>query len=401
MLTKKLALASAVLLTSAQMAYADDLQINGFINVTAGIVDDKTVGETDVGQGYDTGVSFDQGTLAGLQVSKRINDKTSATVQMVARGKTGYETDATWAYVSYDLTDNSTIKAGRLRTPFFQYSDFLEVGYAYNWVTPPSIVYRLDTMSSVTGVDFTQRFTAGAVDGAVQVYAGRYHDDFNLDGDTYDMELRKAGGIVLSGNVGDFGARLSYHQAGFYINGLENVFDTSTNSIPTDARKLDQLYTMAVLNGVDVRPEGQTSRFYQGALSWDNGTASIVAEYTALRHESHLLLDDDAWFISGAYRLGSFTPHLTYARSDDAKKSGATGVAQSFSEDKQSSITLGVRYDFAPSTALKVEATYVEREEAESRRAALGAGTAAVTASKIKLDKTDGMLYTLGLSVMF
>ncbi|MFY9178344.1 MAG: hypothetical protein WAO12_01025 [Venatoribacter sp.] len=137
MLTKKLALASAVLLTSAQMAYADDLQINGFINVTAGIVDDKTVGETDVGQGYDTGVSFDQGTLAGLQVSKRINDKTSATVQMVARGKTGYETDATWAYVSYDLTDNSTIKAGRLRTPFFQYSDFLEVGYAYNWVTPP------------------------------------------------------------------------------------------------------------------------------------------------------------------------------------------------------------------------------------------------------------------------
>ncbi|MFY9178343.1 MAG: porin [Venatoribacter sp.] len=261
-------------------------------------------------------------------------------------------------------------------------------------------------MSSVTGVDFTQRFTAGAVDGAVQVYAGRYHDDFNLDGDTYDMELRKAGGIVLSGNVGDFGARLSYHQAGFYINGL--------NPLSTQPRKLDALAGLAMMVGADVVPEGQTSRFYQAALSWDNGSTSLTGEYTALRHDSDLLVDDDAWFVSAAQRMGAFTPHLTFAQATDNLKSGSTGIAQRFTEDKQNSLTLGVRYDFALNTALKLEATYVERESADSRAAeatsiiktAQANSTPPntndlIAASKKKLDKTDGMLYTLGLSVMF
>src|SRR5690554_4915923 len=240
MTLKKLGIASAILLAGAQTAYANDLQINGFLNVTAGVVDKEEIENGFTSAGYDTTLGYDAQTLAGLQISKKVNDNTSATVQLMSRGKQGYKTEAAWAYVTYDVSDNTSIRFGRLRTPFFQYSDFLEVGYAYNWITPPTIVYRLDTMSALNGVDMTHQFTLGAMDGSFQLFTGRFKDDFDLDGDTYEMELRSAVGAVLNLNAGNFGTRMSYHQAGFYINDLEPITNLADLASP-DFRTLDKL----------------------------------------------------------------------------------------------------------------------------------------------------------------
>src|SRR5690554_5648858 len=136
MTLKKLGIASAILLAGAQTAYANDLQINGFLNVTAGVLDNKDIEDGFTTGGYDTTLGFDQHTLAGLQISKKVNDNTSATVQLMSRGKQGYKTETAWAYVTYDLSDNTAIRFGRLRTPFFQYSDFLEVGTLITGLLP-------------------------------------------------------------------------------------------------------------------------------------------------------------------------------------------------------------------------------------------------------------------------
>lgn len=55
---------------------------------------------------------------------------------------------------------------GRLRIPFFYYSEFLEVGYAYNWVRLPSDIYNI-SFSSFDGIDFTQRFSIGSLDNSI------------------------------------------------------------------------------------------------------------------------------------------------------------------------------------------------------------------------------------------
>lgn len=396
MALRKSGLALAVMLASPA-AFSGDLQINGFINVSAGSVDNSKL---DV-DGYDTGVSFDSGTLVGLQLSKQVNDTTSATVQLIARGQDSYTTEASWAYVTFSPDESTDIRAGRLRTPFFYYSDFLEVGYAYNWVRPPSIVYRLNDMSSVTGVDFTRRFSAGPVDGSVQIYAGRYKDDFTLDGDTYEMELRKAGGAVFTMTTGDFGARASYHQADFYINNLD----------PTGDRALDSLMGLAAIydavNGTDIsseiEPDGETSKFYQASVNWDNGSTALIAEYTALRHDSALLNDDDAWLVSAVQRFSDVTVHLTYAYSEDKIKSGDIGNAQLFTEAKDSSVTLGVRYDYDSSSAFKFDAQYITSETASDRLATLDASNPATipAAMAMPLAKETGMLYTVGMSIVF
>src|SRR5690554_6703976 len=388
MTLKKLGIASAILLAGAQTAYANDLQINGFLNVTAGVLDNKDIEDGFTTGGYDTTLGFDQHTLAGLQISKKVNDNTSATVQLMSRGKQGYKTETAWAYVTYDLSDNTAIRFGRLRTPFFHYSDFLEVGYAYNWVTPPTIVYRLDSMSTLTGVDFTHQFTMGAIDGAFQLYTGRYKDDFELRGDTYDAELSSAAGAVLNLNAGNFGGRLSYHQAELSFKDL--VADSDVNG-----RNLDNLIFIASQFGLDdaFQATGQNSSFYQGSLFWDNGSTSLIAEYTALRHDSHILNDDDAWLVSIAQRFGDVTAHLTYAAATNTVKSGNIGTVQKFAENEESDIIVGLRYDYSSSVALKAEAHYITINKATSRGFKLD--------SSLDLDESTGSLYTIGMSIVF
>lgn len=75
-------LAVAVLASAQASASDDDLRINGFMNITAGASssDDSTV------NGYDHTVSYATDSVMGLQILKQVNDSTSATVQLVARG---------------------------------------------------------------------------------------------------------------------------------------------------------------------------------------------------------------------------------------------------------------------------------------------------------------------------
>ncbi|MAY14662.1 MULTISPECIES: porin [unclassified Thalassolituus] len=374
MVLRKSGLAAAVLLACSPAAFSDDLNINGFMNVTAGNLSTEDISL----DGYDDGVSFDVGTVVGLQMSKQVNDTTSATVQLISRGSDNYSTEASWAYVTYAANENTDIRMGRLRTPFFYYSDFLEVGYAYNWVRPPSIVYRLDAFSSISGVDVTHRFAIGGMDGSIQAYTGRYNDDFTLSGDTYHIELRRAAGMVFSLNSGDFGARLSYHQA-------DLTLDANAALAGPNGRALDNLAAGGALAGVgdEFTADEDKAKFYQASVSYDNGSTAVIAEWTALDQTTALLNDDSAYLISAAQRFGDATVHLTYTVAEDDLESGVVGQVQKNAESKENSIILGMRYDYDSSTAFKVD---IQQHDEELVNGAKG---------------ESGLLYNVGMSLVF
>ncbi len=374
MVLRKSGLAAAVLLACSPAAFSDDLNINGFMNVTAGNLSTEDISL----DGYDDGVSFDVGTVVGLQMSKQVNDTTSATVQLISRGSDNYSTEASWAYVTYAANENTDIRMGRLRTPFFYYSDFLEVGYAYNWVRPPSIVYRLDAFSSISGVDVTHRFAIGGMDGSIQAYTGRYNDDFTLSGDTYHIELRRAAGMVFSLNSGDFGARLSYHQA-------DLTLDANAALAGPNGRALDNLAAGGALAGVgdEFTANEDKAKFYQASVSYDNGSTAVIAEWTALDQTTALLNDDSAYLISAAQRFGDATVHLTYTVAEDDLESGVVGQVQKNAESKENSIILGMRYDYDSSTAFKVD---IQQHDEELVNGAKG---------------ESGLLYNVGMSLVF
>ena len=362
MVLKKTGLAAAVLLAGTQLAYANDLNINGFMTVGVGTSDKDVAVDS-----MDDGANFTNDAILGLQISKPLNSSTSVTGQLVSRGTGDFETEAAWAYITYSADQDTDVRLGRLRTPFFYYSDFLEVGYAYNWTRPPSEVYdRLSPFSSVNGVDLTRRFSMGGADAAVQVYYGNYDGDFSLASDASptgvidtDIILKDLAGVVFSTTMGNFGTRVSYHQADVTATGVINLTDGA----------IAPAFTI----------DNKTSKFYQAAFTYDNGDISALAEWTQLKHDTQFFTDDMGYMVGIAKRLGETTVHLTYAANEDEPSSKLNQQ----DTQKYSSIILGTRYDYDSSTALKLEAQHLTNKADENA------------------EEESGMAYTLSVNVVF
>ena len=348
MKTKKYWTPSLLALAIASPAMASDLNINGFLSVGASMLDKNDVSIA----GADNQGGFKNDTILGLQISKQVNDTTTLTGQLVSRGSDDYSTEAAWAFVTYAANDDLDLRMGRLRIPAFYYSDFLEVGYTYNSIRPAEEVYRIP-FSSIDGVDLAQRFSSGDIDGTVQIYYGRYQGDFESNGTVYDADFRNVTGISVSANMGNFGSRLSYNQGELNL-GSPAPAGTGLAVVQGSANFL----ASGDLNAAkDFNISGQTSSFIEAALTYDDGTYSVLAEWTAFDHETSVLLDDQAWMVSAAMRMGEFTPHVRYSTQKDEFDSGVEGDIQKQLglEADESSITLGLRYDYDSSTALKFE----------------------------------------------
>lgn len=350
----------AILSASATQALADDdLSINGFLSAGVG-----TLSTDDIAiNGYDEDISFKPDTVLGLQVSKHIQGKFSLTGQLVARGPEEFDLDAAWAYATYDHSDETSIRFGRLRAPFFYYSDFLEVGYAYNWIRPPAEVYRIG-FSSIDGVDVTHQLYFGDIDASVQVYYGRFNDDLTIGGNDVDFDLTNFTGVVFNASMEPFAIRLSYHRAALTSEAL------SASAPPTDDEFL---------------VDEDVSTFLESAFVYDDGDNQVVIELTALDHDSASLTDDTAFLVHYARRMNDFTPHITYAHEKDDVESGSTGDIQKAVglENELVSYIAGLRYDVETNVALKIEAQY--RDE-KTRSAA---------------DGEDGMLYSAAIDMLF
>jgi hypothetical protein len=413
---------AAVLVASTSHA-SSDLNIYGFMSVGFGILDKNEV----TIEGFEGEGNFKQDTLIALQVSKQVNDKTTATGQLVSRGTDDFKTQAAWAFISYQTDTDLTARMGRLRIPFFYYSEFLEVGYAYNWVRLPSDVYNIP-FSSFDGVDFSQRFSIGSLDNTLQINYGRLNDELTIFTEQYQSDLKNFAGISLNSSYGNWGLRLAGQTTEMsldtqvdqdYVLAVQTAtiaqITHSTNPTPESGaalqaaaenlalaeqgfskqRRIDQGQTGALLLAqqmnldLEVAEEfafdGHRADFYNAALMYDNGSFSFISEFTGIEYESGLLVDNRAFLVSMAQRIADTTTHLTYSRSKDILNSGDSGKLQKAlnlqGEDK--SITLGLRYDYDVNTALKVEAQY--HDEITNRG----------------LDGEHAMLYSFAIDVIF
>ena len=399
--------ASAVmigLLGSASIANAvdDDLNIYGFLSVGATVLDNEDSDKESVtldGFNDDAG-NFKQDTVFGLQITKQINDKTSATGQLVSRGNSNYETESAWAFVSYAVDSDTDVRMGRLRIPFFYYSEFLEVGYAYNWVRTPSDVYSIP-FSSFDGIDITHRFSAGKFDGSIKANYGRFSEEIDVFGHDYGADLQNVLGAALTLNRGDFGFRVAVQQADLTFdievdegvqaatadvliaqNSAENAInqaalDIALTDLATaaaaldvateDVRDLDMALSSVAAYG-SLNPESgdlvnefdlddKKATFYNTAFTYNNGDYGLVVEAVSIEYESGLLLDTSSYLVSGSKRFGDTTYHATYSTSKDDLDSGTVGQGQALlgQEGEDISVILGARYDYAPGTAIKFE----------------------------------------------
>lgn len=366
--------ASLALVAASPAVYAQ-VQINGFLNVVGGYASEREHLRYTAEE-----LSFQPNSAFGLQVSSDVGEHTSVTGQFVTRGSSDFQVEAAWAYMTHRVSDTSAFRAGRFRTPFFLYSDHLDVGYAQHWVTPPREVYALQ-FDSINGVDFSHQFPIGPLDAKLQLYLGSANDDFvtEANDEELELELREQLGIVGTLNYRWLTVRASFHQVSDFTiaNFTEIQLPAPLGSVAglrAAIATVDDQHGLGpgaryVLNNLQVTDAAV--EFAEAAIKLEWTRFFIVGEGSLLTFDHGPLAEQRRHYLSMGTRTGDLTFYGSYARADDAEAELAAslptiaGVTEGLSaalEGLTSSLmlvsetsTIGLRYDFEPGAAFKVE----------------------------------------------
>ena len=302
-----------------------------------------TVGFTHLG-GEDDGRSYgvqgqtndswrgDQLSKFGAQLSYGITDTLGVTVQATAKAQQDeWKANLEWAYLSLQANDRLMLRAGRLRSPVYMYSESLDVGYSYPWLRLPDEVYSQVQVTNYEGVDavYTMPLSYGSVTFQLAGGQAKNRDYYAYD-EQFDIDYGKLFGASVSLASNDFGTlRIGYVEA--------DIKTDISGTVDATALGFGASEPLSLLN-LDKEKGKFTSIGYQ----YDNGTWISSNEWTSRLIENDGMEAIDSFYLMGGRRFGDFLPHVTYAQLDD-------------NSGRQSSWTLGLNYQAAPTVVIKGE----------------------------------------------
>lgn len=374
---------TATALAVCAMSVHAEVRINGFASIVAGSTFDDKKSLFD----YDENISFKPESLFALQVSSDLGDGLSATTQIIARGENDYEANFEWAYFSYAISDATQLSVGRMRIPFYRYSDYLDVGYAYNWQRPPTSVYSL-TFSTFDGASLLYTHTLGDWDSSIQLIYGSYEGQVNVLSDNDPAKL--TGMVGVNWTVGNYWltARAVYMKADASI---------SFANDPDPDQKLNQF--VGLLNGIGSADaanglliEEDDGSFLGIGISIDYENFLVDSEFTQVEVKDTLIATQQQYYVSFAYRFDEWTPYISFEHrkdeNDDDYSAGlppaidlgggpiyvqATYQATLLSQESERDVvSVGARYNFHPSAALKLD--YTKRDTQTSDASVFSVG---------------------------
>ncbi len=347
-------------LTIATTLKADDIQISGFASFVAGM----TTSSDDSLYGFNDDIDFAEGSLLGLQLSKDLGEGWGVTTQLLSRGSEEWDIGVTWAFASY-TTDNSRWLFGRQRAPFYLYSDFLDVSYAYHWIEPPRGVYSLP-FDSIDGIGYIHNSTVGDFDSTIHATFGRNQETVPLSGEQLSSDFDEFFSIAWALTQNEYTIRFSYAQAG-----RMNI------QTPSDLGQLVGGWQQAGFSDVssNLAIDDDKGAFAGVAFIADFEDFIFVSEYTEVMPGDNIFSDNESFFASLGYRANVGMFHITYGMDESNSDYGilqnvplgldpgldflyaATTGALAGQEEDASYITLGFKKDFDTTVSLKVEYT--------------------------------------------
>lgn len=329
-------------------------RVNGF--ATFGVVQSDVEESADTyHRGINNETNFRRYTKAGVQMTFNMDPQTAVVTQFVARGENDFDVKAEWAYFKHNVTNNFTVKLGRLRKPNYLLSEYFDVGYAMPWTQAPVEVYGvLEETANYEAVDLSYDMEMGDWTANFQLQYGRAVGESTVSEDLTAFNYSMSNGELT--------LRAGYSQA--------DVSFVSGAALATAAAQID-----ALLVGTDIEGEqfGNSAKgtFAGLAAMYDNGTILAIAEYTSLTVESYFA-DQDGYYAMGGYRFGQWMPYATYAyeeTTDDEDREATTGATAAVAtatlaslnlNTEQTRTGLGVRYDYKPGVAMKLQYDMVD-----------------------------------------
>lgn len=373
LMTKKLLSGIAIyLLSSAVFAETnlwERVELGGFARVVAGHLDESSA----TFEGYSNSISLSQQSLIAIQADVSISDTLSLSGQLLGHSSDERESGLEWLYLSYKPNQQWQFKLGKLRTPFFRYTDVIDVGYAYPWISPPQQVYSGFLFSNYEGVSTAYSFSVQDTNFDVEAYYGTYSGKFSRAGENIDIDVDEIKGAIVTLNRGNLNVRAAVTQSSDFFadfpgfDDFINILEFSGFNESADSLKFDGNATG-----------------YQASISYDTLDYFVSAEWVKIASDLFVVPQADAYYLTVGRNFYPFQVHLTYSTSSSSYKElentipigispqvdqlsfayeQIVGGLPLFSLD---SFTLGGRWDFHQNMSAKAEISILNGEPDEN-----------------------------------
>lgn len=352
-------------------------------------------------EGYGNKVSFSEKSLLGLQADYALTGTVSVSGQVLLHSDESRGSGLEWLYLSYEPNANWQFKAGRLRTPYLQYSDVFDVGYAYPWISPPRQLYGSYLFfPRYEGGNARYQFNIDDVYFGLEGYYGSFSDDIEASGESFHLEVKEMYGGI---------AEISYR--GWQLRGATFI----SADVEADIAGLGELTGGLKAAGFDDLADyfsltGRVDAYLVG-ISYDSLDWFMSAEYVDVESTINILAGIENYYVTLGRYFGDYQLLVTYAKSNqilgelnntipvgldpqlDMLYYGVEQLQARFPTDVLDSVTLTGRWDFRPGMALKAEVTFLDGEPGKTSLFELKAGSE-------NFDR-QAVLYQFGLEWVF
>jgi len=333
-----------------------DLKISGYGSIiagkTLGTVDDPlNPGQTrdeiltadfyDVGQ-YNNDLTFNAESIFAVQAVADLGPKLTATVQLVAKGVDNFNPEFDWYYLTYQATSDITIMAGRRNIPMYYFSEFVEVGYAYPWMRPPSNLYWWQ-VTQFNGVHAMYDFDWGESSNTITVFYGNEYSDDNKEMLYYD---KLYGGSARTVNE-------------FWTNILGMNWNISGDFLDNISYDFRFVYFQNDRDRETIQQDGSIDDYTPFSQQFIGFGGNVDISAFTILFDTNFVTYDDAngtefptYMVSVVYNHDDYHPYITYSKADH-KRTTSIPPTEDLEEHYISSI--GLRYDFLPKVAFKVQ----------------------------------------------
>lgn len=317
----------------------------------------------------------------GLQVNLNLGGDLSFVGQTISKYRFDhtFKPDISWAFLSYKPTSSIQARAGRLGFDVFQIADTRNVGYSYLWVRPPVDFFGPLMLSSLDGGDLT--WTTALNEGLslrLKVAAGQTAAidkvPFDDKGNYVPLGGSKLFGAVAELDWRSLNLRLSYAQAQPSEKFPAPITDLQ-DGLNAYALLLSDPRLAQQAKGLDFKEN--CFRYLSAGLNWQQGPLRVEAVGAQVRTGEGPIPDLKSGYLSVGYREGAFVPYFLASRivSDPhplylgalpslgpQAAAMAAGVSAFIRHQRanQTTLALGLRWDFLPKAALKVQVDRIE-----------------------------------------
>jgi hypothetical protein len=343
----------------------DKLEISSFGRIVAGTFDQKEA----VFNGYDDSVSFDNDSLIALRADYQLNDEWAFVAQAIAHTDERVESGIQWLYADYRPNDALSFKLGRQRIPFYLYSDVLDVGFTYPWITPPSPLYSSYFFTEFDGVLGRLDFSNREVSGSLESYYGVFDGVLETVDSTNSVDVDYVYGFIALINVNSWRYRLAYHVGQVTIEPDEQLKPV------IDALNAAGFSEAGVGLQVDGAPE-----YIAFGIDYESLDLFFRTEITNISAGDRIpfVPTQTSFYSTLGYNFYPFSAHVTLSASRNRyytpDQQIPLGLAPELDQlsgfldliydarpnDDLKSLTLGLRYDVTSNVALKIEHTWLE-----------------------------------------